>query len=124
MNDFDIVYEAHFAMPGQHIQPSMLRLQVDYSDGSVYLVRKESHYPEAARTRVYRFDEPQDDDWRAGHGVALDSACRMLMEVSSKMGILGYRELPTSPGWSKPAPCVFENYVNAERSRHPLPVMH
>lgn len=122
--DLHIVYEAHFALPGDNAKPNLLRMQVDYGDGSVFLVRSESHYPEPSQTEVFRFDEPDGEDWQAGHGVALDSACRKLLEVVSKLKMLGFMELPTSPGWCQPATNVFENYVMAERSRHPLPVMH
>lgn len=124
MHNLQIVYEGHFALQGDNARPNLLRLQVDYGDGVVFLVRSESRFPEPAHTEVFRFDEPQSDDWRAGHGMALDAACQKLLEVVSKLEVLGYRELPTSPGWTSPAPCVFQNYVMAERSRHPLPLMH
>lgn len=124
MENLHIVYEAHFALPGDNARPNVLRLQVDYGDGSVFLARTESYFPEPARTEVFRFDEPDGDDWRVGHGVALDAACQKLLEVVSKLKMLGFLELPTSPGWRQPATNVFANYVMAERSRHPLPLMH
>lgn len=124
MEQTQIVYEAHFARQGDNAKPNLLRMHVDYADGAIFLVRSESCYPEPAKTEVTRFDEPQDNDWRAGHGVAFDTACQKLLLVISKLEVLGYRELPTSPGWTMPAPHAFQNYLMAERARHPLPLMH
>lgn len=119
-----VVYEGHYALPGDNAKPNLLRVVVDYDDGAVFVVRSESRQPEPAHTDVSRFYEPNDDDWRAGHGVAFDQACQQLVHIVSKLEVIGYRELPTSPGWAAPPPCVLENYLLAERSRHPLPVMH
>ncbi len=119
-----VVYEGHYALSDSNDRPNLLRVVVDYHDGAVFVVRSESRVPEPALTNVSRFYEPQDDDWRAGHGVAFDEACQHLQEVIDSMNRGGYRELPSSPGWTVPAPCAFANYLIAERARHPLPVMH
>ena len=119
-----VVYEGHYALPGDNAKPNLLRIVVDYGDGAVFVVRSESRQPQPALTDVQRFYEPQDDDWRAGHGVAFDQACQLLQQTQSELVTTGYQELVSSPGWAAPPPCVFENYLIAERSRHPLPVMH
>ena len=119
-----VVYEGHYALREVNAKPNLLRVVVDYHDGAIFVVRSESRQPEPAMTDVSRFYEPQDDDWRAGHGVAFDEACQHLLGVIDGMDQGGYEELPTSPGWMVPPPCVFQNYLMAERSRHPLPVMH
>lgn len=119
-----VVYEGHFALPGENAYANLLRVVVDYGDGAVFVVRSESRKPDPAQTDVNRFYEPQDDDWRAGHGVAFDEACQCLVETVNNLGAAGYAELESSPGWVAPPPCVFETYLMAERSRHPLPVLH
>lgn len=124
MDSKDIVYEGYFVQPGHGGRQKLVRMIVDYAAGKVFVVRAESEAYHSTRTLVSRFNEPDDDDWRAGHGMAFAAAREHLEDLVIMMGSLGYVELSGSPGWIKPLPCVFNAYLNAERSRHPLPVMH
>lgn len=124
MTQMQVVYEGHYVLPGDEPQPNLLRLVVDYSEGAVFVVCSASRHPDPAETQVYRFYEPTDDDWRAGHGMAFDEARQHLEELIGALNRAGYAEMSSSPGWLEPAPAVFHHYLMAERVRHPLPMMH
>lgn len=124
MEEKDVVYEGYFSQPGHGGKQGLLRMLVDYEVGKIFVIRAESEPYRPVRTLVSRFTEPDDGDWRAGHGVAFAQAREHLEDSIVMLGRLGFVELPGSPGWLKPLPCIFQSYLNYERARHPLPVMH
>ncbi|GEM_PF-3282581 len=124
MDDKDIVYEGYFSQPGHGGKQKLVRMIVDFAEGKIFVIRAESEAYHPTRTLVTRFVEPDDEDWRAGHGMAFDAARQHLEDLVVMMGTLGYVELPGSPGWLQPLNNVFQCYLQAERSRHPLPLMH
>ena len=72
MENKELVYEGHFVQPGHGGKQRLLRMVVDYEEGKVFVIRSESELHHPIRTLVSRFSEPDDDDWRAGHGVAAE----------------------------------------------------
>ncbi len=120
MESKEVVYEGYFAQPGHGGRKRLIRMLVDYVAGKIFVTRSESEAYHPTRVLASRFVEPDNDDWRAGHGVAFDDARKHLEDLIVMMGTLGYVESPGSPGWLKPLPHVFENYLSAERLRHPI----
>lgn len=124
MESKEMVYEGYFAQPGHGGKQRLIRMLVDFVSGKVFVIRSESEKHHATKTLVSRFIEPDNEDWRAGHGVAFDEARKHLEDLIVMIGTLGYVELPGSPGWLRPLPNVFAHYLSVERNRHPLPIMH
>lgn len=120
----EVVYEGWYKQPGHGGKKRIIRMMVSYNDGGVFVLRTESENRHPTRVLLSRFVEPDDDDWRAGHGVAFEQGRRHLEDVLVMMGSLGYVEEPGSPGWLIHPKNVFRNYLFNERERHPLPVMH
>lgn len=120
----EVVYEGRFAQPGHGGKQRVIRMLVNFNNGQLYVLRFDSENRKPTQVLAAGFAEPDDSDWRAGHGMAFEQAKKHLEDVIVMMGSLGYVELQDSPGWLVPMSSVFQHYLVAERSRHPLPMMH